>query len=152
MGRGGLDPAGVTKHLSQRADDRRVGRLPDGCRPRGTAILDDRALNGYGGQVCPPELCVGNRRTEPDGFPARQSVSRGASAPPATQQIRRRVGLKNKAVINYGNHMSVVTNGIQEKGREVRGESERNGQPFPPLYLPDPNPFSGHSYVLPSDN
>ena len=40
----------------------------------------------------------------------------------------------------------------QEKGRGVRGGSERNGQPFPPLYLPDPNPFSGHSYVLPSDN
>ena len=47
--------------------------------------------------------------------------------PPATQQIRRRVGLNNKAVINYGNHMSVVAHGVQEKGREVRGESERNG-------------------------
>ena len=35
--------------------------------------------------------------------------------------------INNKAVINYGNHMSVVTHGIQEKGREVRGESERNG-------------------------
>ena len=37
---------------------------------RSWMIVDDRSLNGDGGQICPSELCVGNRRAEPDGFPA----------------------------------------------------------------------------------
>ena len=79
----------------------------------------------------------------------------GTAISQETQDLNQRTGrirVWMKPLSTRSAHMSVVSHGIQEKGGGVRGGSERNGQPFPPLYLPDPNPFSGHSYVLPSDN